>query len=1753
MATKKKLNVKFLALVLGALAVGLAVVGGIVLVQYRNDPVKHIRKGDELIAEGRPDKAVREYLRGIGKAPFEMGYYDKAIAAIETIQPQTDFEAMEEFNRLMGVLLAKAEKASPQDGRTAGEVRTETLARVLDEIRIFVWGREIEDLSIRDRAYSELGRRFQLVDAAMSRVLPADRDARMAAAVRGVTLEAAWRAGLLQTDSQWSDTEARLRKAIELDPTYVPNWYGLLRGQLDRIGRTLVESGPRGAARLLDAEGGFRETLTNAREAIGASPAPEIDLLEVELGQIAFYAGFSGSDDEDLVPDPDPSAVVAVVDAVDVLAELPEWEGRARLEELRAAGIGMLRRTPSARIDARELGDWRDRAVGLLDAASDAIVSIDSNDGRAVLLQLSTLDADDRDDPAARKRMDRMLAAAGSATMTKVGLESLVVPTMRRKAARTVFDLALGAAIDKLGTDVSLEPEDVTAIEDGLASVESAFGGAAGDTPPAAVLQCRLMLAAYLGLEATKRGDDVAAAGHFRDGSRAANQLRQASDAVLDGRTLDAALIVAEARGEFGEAVDLYSRAIASNPEVASDLAIRLRFVDLLVKAARLDEASGLIPEIKAKASAEGDAVTLAKLEKLERGIRQVDEGVDLSEVRGADLLASETEAALRGDLDERRRLLDQVIDDPEVIPAIRAKALLRRASIEATEGDFGIAREYAGRVLEIEPENSMARLMMQANADTGLLERFRLLAENATEDPEDRDVAVAGMIRSQLFGDGAALLEERAAMQAEYDRIVASLKDAADPGVEALRFLTELALAEGRLEEANDLVSRLVALESTTTSPTVLLQSRILEAGGRLEEAIAFVREAIERQGLGTDGMQVVLGDLLTSRGERDAAREAYQAAFQQAPTRPINALRLANALLAEGRGQEALPVLRAARSAGRENPSYLDRWLLQEMRAGNHDVAIRERRRRYAFAPTDFRNASALVVLLMESPIGRNDIVWTEADIRGSGARGAEVGTPRFDDVSWSRLTAADRQQVVLAVREGRSNEAGSIIERMLELDGSDPQVVVAATGFLQARNAESGAETAKTLVNDTVSELRSAIADMAEDESRISFELRLARLLALQGELALRSRATEEAARLFEEAATVEGDRSSDVDTLIASAYQRQGMLPQSVPFQARLLSEREASGTPLAVRREIARRLVELYVATDDLKGAEPIVAKYFRGADPTVADLVSVAAYTFGRADEARRQRTGPDDLRYLTLLDESMALYDRALALRAEDYTIDFTRAKIAEYRWRWAEDEDRVRLYTDLRNLVSQIASRHADNWSARRNLVEVLLFPDGGDSTDTESGGQRFKEAMAQIRGFLELDPSHVEARKLLIDSLAARGEPRQALDVAQASLDADPTNRDWSARVGRLRTELKEFDEAARQFGLLFQQTGDPSFLQMQTMALMERDPPAADAVIDLARANGGLFARQPFLAGMYAAAMAQTGRRDLALRNFESTYRDVLRKASAPELSPEQGWRSRGFISAPLPKLFPATEDGVRDLEAYLDTISGGRPGLSDLLAVGGAWQTVIDNEVQDAELRGRAVDEALTERATRAAADVMRRATSVEPEHPETFVAFLRLGILMQSLDDCDGSLEAFEQCVQLRPEAPEAKNNLAYLLRECDRDLDQALQLVSEAVAARPASPEFRDTHGAILLALADRESDAERQASLRQQARDELVQAARLGTSPAPLIRLAELEIGIGRADATRSALSRAGDRSPDAAQQARIDELIAALGRAG
>ena len=74
-----------------------------------------------------------------------------------------------------------------------------------------------------------------------------------------------------------------------------------------------------------------------------------------------------------------------------------------------------------------------------------------------------------------------------------------------------------------------------------------------------------------------------------------------------------------------------------------------------------------------------------------------------------------------------------------------------------------------------------------------------------------------------------------------------------------------------------------------------------------------------------------------------------------------------------------------------------------------------------------------------------------------------------------------------------------------------------------------------------------------------------------------------------------------------------------------------------------------------------------------------------------------------------------------------------------------------------------------------------------------------------------------------------------------------------------------------------------------------------------------------------------------------------------------------------------------------------------------------------------------------------------------------------LSVAFDSLGDADASRRALERGTGESGRAPTLLNNLAYLLAERGEELGRALDLVDEALAARPLEPAYLDTLGWIL------------------------------------------------------------------------------------
>jgi tetratricopeptide (TPR) repeat protein len=85
-----------------------------------------------------------------------------------------------------------------------------------------------------------------------------------------------------------------------------------------------------------------------------------------------------------------------------------------------------------------------------------------------------------------------------------------------------------------------------------------------------------------------------------------------------------------------------------------------------------------------------------------------------------------------------------------------------------------------------------------------------------------------------------------------------------------------------------------------------------------------------------------------------------------------------------------------------------------------------------------------------------------------------------------------------------------------------------------------------------------------------------------------------------------------------------------------------------------------------------------------------------------------------------------------------------------------------------------------------------------------------------------------------------------------------------------------------------------------------------------------------------------------------------------------------------------------------------------------------------------------------------------------------------LGYIYQAQGQVQRAEASYQQCLRLNPEYPEALNNLAFLIAQNDRRLDEALALANQAVRASGGSAEATDTLGWIY--LRKRNLDAARQ-----------------------------------------------------------------------
>ena len=125
-----------------------------------------------------------------------------------------------------------------------------------------------------------------------------------------------------------------------------------------------------------------------------------------------------------------------------------------------------------------------------------------------------------------------------------------------------------------------------------------------------------------------------------------------------------------------------------------------------------------------------------------------------------------------------------------------------------------------------------------------------------------------------------------------------------------------------------------------------------------------------------------------------------------------------------------------------------------------------------------------------------------------------------------------------------------------------------------------------------------------------------------------------------------------------------------------------------------------------------------------------------------------------------------------------------------------WASSPDRA-ANTDMRNALAALAAR--DFKIAARLLDRVIARrPDFADAWAKRAAiavaGERFADALSDLREALRLDPHHFEAVHMLANVLRRTGHPRAALAAYRHLRKIYPTHRETESAMAELIRQIE-----------------------------------------------------------------------------------------------------------------------------------------------------------------------------------------------------------------------------------------------------------------------------------------------------------------------------------------------------------------------
>lgn len=1123
----------------------------------------------------------------------------------------------------------------------------------------------------------------------------------------------------------------------------------------------------------------------------------------------------------------------------------------------------------------------------------------------------------------------------------------------------------------------------------------------------------------------------------------------------VEAETYFLSAICLDQLGDLGLALVRMEKAIEVQPGNINLLAIR---ADYLRRLGRFDESKALADGILSISPGHPVASMVKSILETGAASRPTDAIVEV--IEDARQLVNE------GQHDSARQMLEvEIVEHPDDVRLARALV-----SILITQDHRDEARTLLDASMKKFPGDGVLPVLKASLDTTDPVQRLVNLVEQTITDKGEQLATAYSQLQvlarrsdasaqsSEAKGDADAAAKSRDVAERARTRATEFLTTAQTTAPRHPILVEQLfneAVTASNWTEAERLAQ--VAREDNIDQMQGLLYKGRLEIARRnYAAAITALNEAVSANSY-SSVVYRLLGIAHQQAGNTEQAIVAFSQAYERRPTDLMNVALYSELLAQAGQKVTAMQIVRKAKAIAPDNPALTERLLQLEAEVGDKRLAFTERRAIYTKDPTNRANAVQYADMLARNWPQREDVLDAS-------------GKERFAAPAWNNMPVAQREKELATVKTAWLSESDRILNQLVAADPKDLELAVLRARLLTDRGAADQGERV----------LREFIDKTPEAE-------RTWEAWASLGDHLLRTGRSEEAEAAFAKATALQKAGTHDAGIAIASLYFGRMQHEKALSYLEPALA---ASPTrPLLLQAAEAHAFLRQF---DKARQRLDEAKKLSEGAADVSAELLT-AMIAEGEGN----------DLWEKGQKDAANAKYDE------QRQAIDRAKAAAPTNPLPWLADGNRL-LNEYRRNpqpLTLDDAQRAADQALTKRaDLPQAVAL-----KVNVFRARGNLEGAINEMEGFVRAHPDHASARRDLIALLVQVRNVGRAVEVAREGIAGNPFDAEWRTATAQLLARSGRLEEAIVEFKRADELKPDGGTLASLVEAYLSSRPPRFNEARSLLEKRPEQVSKAPYLQAAFAASLAGTGARDLAIAQLKKAFpgtRTPERPASRPILV--SSWlRFALMVYGP---------DKLADVEKLLNEVSGGKPDSWELLALAGMWTG--------------AGPEGLVK-----AASLLDQALAAAPAEETDLRSRLRFerGNLHVSSGEYEDAAKCYEECIKLNDRHSGALNNLAYMCVQENMLNDPARGLAAAERAAEldPNSPEIRHTLGKIYLRL-----------GRFQEAEDELRLAIKLDPKAVEsYIDLAEVLIKTDRGASARGYLGQARQLNPSAEQLKRIE----------